>query len=646
MYNPYKSLTPSVESVDGKFCYPKPVVLPGTVSSDGTKERPLKIGTDATAELDGNDIVIEYSGENLPINVGDTVVFDTFSSKIKAVQIGVGNDEIYRFPANFETLISIQSSIFDGVQFLYFSGTDVSTGVTTLGKIDTLSKSLVWTKKLTPPIGDLYLDSELILTSDALYILLINTDSYQAAEIFKLDLSGALLWSKDFEKSGPSTRASIKILSDGRLLVLYIKDTSRELAVTELNPSNGNEIATYLVSETGESSPYFRDLFSNIGIDENDNIFVFCRVPSSSNGFLLKIETTTFTCAGFKSTSAFGGYCSCITDSNGNVYFTYPPSGILYKFDNDLNLIFAKIFKFSNGNTVSYINSLAIDESDNVYILPEGSSCPENPNPSKNPLLFLKVNENGDVISTLGISEDTANLYPWWNSFPSVLEYKNGRVFLGAVEYSNPTVGNGIIISLDTEFQNFDTYDGITLFSFPITVEAATPATFNAANFDTDPGGLSPGESSTLGAITPDFEYQLLGIAPGFTCYGNGVLPEGVFWFSKIKQKVEGAGINFQQYAAVGNYLVLMSDSLEPTVQIAKIVEVGSDYVKVEKGFVGTFSDLAVMLSVGEIKGISLKGEGVVNGIDIESTDNPTFYQESGLAPVYGDGTFKILIEQ
>lgn len=129
-------------------------------------------------------------------------------------------------------------------------------------------------------------------------------------------------------------------------------------------------------------------------------------------------------------------------------------------------------------------------------------------------------------------------------------------------------------------------------------------------------------------------------------------IASGNIWFSKAKQKVMGTGTRFTKNVTPGRWIVVMDDSLSPTVQACKIVNVVSDTeLWVEKGFITAISAQPFMVPSGKVRGVSIQcgGAGVVNGTAVAEDDVLTFYQDSGLDPVYGDSganTFNILIQK
>jgi len=130
------------------------------------------------------------------------------------------------------------------------------------------------------------------------------------------------------------------------------------------------------------------------------------------------------------------------------------------------------------------------------------------------------------------------------------------------------------------------------------------------------------------------------------------IIASGNIWFSKAKQKVRGTGTRFTKNVTPGRWIVVMDNSLSPTVQACKIVNVVSDTeLWVEKGFITAISAQPFMVPSGKVRGVSIQcgGAGFINGTAVVEGDTPTFYQATGLDPVYGDSganTFKILIQK
>jgi len=129
-------------------------------------------------------------------------------------------------------------------------------------------------------------------------------------------------------------------------------------------------------------------------------------------------------------------------------------------------------------------------------------------------------------------------------------------------------------------------------------------------------------------------------------------IASGNIWFSKANQKVTGTGTYFTKNVTAGKWIVVMDDSLSPTVQACKVAKVVSDTeLLVEKGFVTAIDSQPFMVPGGFIRGVSIQcgGAGVVNGTAVAADDVLTFEFEQGLDPVYGDSganTFNILIQK
>lgn len=220
-------------------------------------------------------------------------------------------------------------------------------------------------------------------------------------------------------------------------------------------------------------------------------------------------------------------------------------------------------------------------------------------------------------------------------------------------------------------------------FCFPLPV--SHPGTISALQADIRP--LVVGTDITIGVVGADFAMDMItGVVenwginkgdfavfvntgidgiyeikqPGFDGGGQALLygpaqavTTGYVYFLNKHQKITGAGTKFKQLS-VGDYLVLSKSSFTPTVQVAKIVKISSDTeLYVEQGFLANISAGAPLLSCtkGQLLGASIKcgGAGVVMGAAVAEDDILTFYQETGLDPVYGDSgvnTFKILIQK
>jgi hypothetical protein len=129
-------------------------------------------------------------------------------------------------------------------------------------------------------------------------------------------------------------------------------------------------------------------------------------------------------------------------------------------------------------------------------------------------------------------------------------------------------------------------------------------------------------------------------------------IASGVIWFSKISQKITGAGTKFTKTVTVGRWIIVMDQASSITVQACKVAKIVSDTeLFVEKGFVTPITLQPFMIPSGVIRGVSINcvGGGVVMGQNVDAGDILTFYQDSGLEPVYGDSgesEFKILIQK
>lgn len=154
---------------------------------------------------------------------------------------------------------------------------------------------------------------------------------------------------------------------------------------------------------------------------------------------------------------------------------------------------------------------------------------------------------------------------------------------------------------------------------------------------------------------TPELSgsYKIIDTTSNIITTGPGQsIASGFVWFAKANQKVTGTGTRFTKNVTAGKWIVVMDDALSTTVQACKIAKVVSDTeLLVEKGFVTAISAQPFMVPGGFIRGVSINcvGGGVVMGQDVDAGDVLTFYQDSGLEPVYGDSgasEFKILIQK
>ena len=145
------------------------------------------------------------------------------------------------------------------------------------------------------------------------------------------------------------------------------------------------------------------------------------------------------------------------------------------------------------------------------------------------------------------------------------------------------------------------------------------------------------------------------GVTAGQTILLNGpaqAVTTGYIWFDKCNQKITGTNTKFKSVIAGQKFLAVINSALTPTVQVCRVLEVVSDTeLYVEKGFLTIIDSEPFLLTEGALRGVSINcgGAGVIMGEDVASNDILTFYQESGLDPVYGDSganTFKILIQK
>jgi hypothetical protein len=160
-----------------------------------------------------------------------------------------------------------------------------------------------------------------------------------------------------------------------------------------------------------------------------------------------------------------------------------------------------------------------------------------------------------------------------------------------------------------------------------------------------------------VGFSTPELSgsYIITDMPDLATIYVAGpgaAIASGNIWFIKAKQKVTGTGTKFTRNVTAGRWIVVMDSTLTPTVQACKVAKIVSDTeLLVEKGFITAISAQPFMVPSGKVRGVSIQcgGAGFINGTAVVEGDTPTFYQDSGLDPVYGDSganTFNILIQK
>lgn len=135
--------------------------------------------------------------------------------------------------------------------------------------------------------------------------------------------------------------------------------------------------------------------------------------------------------------------------------------------------------------------------------------------------------------------------------------------------------------------------------------------------------------------------------------YGPGQsITTGYVWFESKPQEIVGTGTLFKSWVKPGDFVVLISDALTPTVQVAKIESVETDLLlHVSRGFVTAVAAKAFLFTRGGLVGVAIKcgGAGTVMGQSVASGDIPSFLNEAGLDPIYGDAggsTFKILTQK
>ncbi len=166
--------------------------------------------------------------------------------------------------------------------------------------------------------------------------------------------------------------------------------------------------------------------------------------------------------------------------------------------------------------------------------------------------------------------------------------------------------------------------------------------------------GVNPGDQVVFNTPAVGGVYTVKSVTNGGQIFVSGPgkdIASGSIFFAAMPQPIFGVGTDFRK-AKRGDYLVVMSDTLTPTVQVAKIAEVtDATHMKVHGGFIGDITDLPLILCTGKLLGVSVNcgGAGIVNGKAVAADDVITFYQSTGLDPVYGDSganTFKILIQK
>lgn len=166
--------------------------------------------------------------------------------------------------------------------------------------------------------------------------------------------------------------------------------------------------------------------------------------------------------------------------------------------------------------------------------------------------------------------------------------------------------------------------------------------------------GLNVGDKVHFEGTGIDGVYTISSfIGSEFQCFGPGqAVSTGIIWFDKLDQKITGVGTKFTKNIIGQKYIAIIDSALNPTVQVCKVSMVISDTVLfVEKGFRTAVASEAFLITEGSLRGVSIKcgGAGVVMGSAVANNDILTFYQDSGLDPVYGDSgasTFKILIQK
>lgn len=187
-----------------------------------------------------------------------------------------------------------------------------------------------------------------------------------------------------------------------------------------------------------------------------------------------------------------------------------------------------------------------------------------------------------------------------------------------------------------------------------VTITADVGGGFSlAVSVDLADWGVNVGDYVNFSTPELSGSYKITDTTSDIITTGPGQnISSGFVWFAKANQKVTGTGTRFTKNVTAGKWIVVMDDALSTTVQACKIAKVVSDTeLLVEKGFVTAISAQPFMVPGGFIRGVSIEcvGAGIVNGVAVAEEQILTFYQDSGLEPVYGDSganTFNILIQK
>jgi hypothetical protein len=180
-------------------------------------------------------------------------------------------------------------------------------------------------------------------------------------------------------------------------------------------------------------------------------------------------------------------------------------------------------------------------------------------------------------------------------------------------------------------------------------------------NIDGTEWGINTGDYVVLVGTKIDGIYQLgsvdLTVTTGSTfAYGPDLASTtGYLYFLNKDQKLIGTNTKFKKDVSVGDYIIVQDDASQISVQALKVTKIESDVVLyVQRGFVDIKANDYPLLVANKNtnRGVSLKineGGVVVNESLTQKDDILTFYDQDGLAPVYGDcgsKTIQVLIQK
>lgn len=191
-----------------------------------------------------------------------------------------------------------------------------------------------------------------------------------------------------------------------------------------------------------------------------------------------------------------------------------------------------------------------------------------------------------------------------------------------------------------------------------LTISAGSGSTFSINSSTADPAdwGINPGDYVVFVNTGIDGIYQIesgdLSAGESIVLGPGATVTTGYVYVLGKDQEIVGNGTKFKQLT-VGTYVVIMNNAYTPTVQARKIKKIVNDELMyVEQGFLNVLDVVPLLVSEkGDIRGVSIQagGAGVLCETSIAEGDAPTFYDQDGLEPVYGDSgvnTFKILIQK